>query len=86
MVTISQEFLRNFRRNSEEFCGEKLRRISRNCDLTKISHLGDQFWEISRISEESVTGNDSREVPRKLFKESDHSWRIWGNFCYLGKS
>jgi len=40
-----------FRKNSEEFCREKFRRISQeileiesqNCDPTKISHFGDQF-------------------------------------------
>ncbi len=38
---------------------------------------------IHRLSEESVTGNDSREIPRKFFKESHHGWRIWGNSSLL---
>ena len=37
---------------------------SQNCDPSKISHLGELFWGISReFYEESVTGNDSREIP-----------------------
>jgi len=57
---------------------------SQNCDSSKISHLGDQFWGISReFYEKSVTGNDSRETPRKFFKTSHHGWRIWGNSLLL---
>jgi len=37
----------------------------------------------SWTSEESVTGNNSREIPRKFFKESDHIWRISGNSSLL---
>ena len=51
-MTKSLEFLKNFWR----IIPEKFRRISQeiletesqNCDPTKISHLGDQFWGISQ--------------------------------------
>ena len=79
-----------FRRNSEEFCRENFRRISQeiletesqNCDSTKISHLWDQFWGITREFPriESVTGNDSREIPWKFLKQI---WRIWWNSSLL---
>ena len=75
-----------------EFRGEKFQRISQefletesqNCDPTKISHLswGPIPGNFSRISEESVTGNDSREVPRKVTTVGE-SGEI-PHFCYLG--
>ena len=89
---ISREL---FWRNSEKFCGEKFWRISQdileiesqNCDPTKISHLGDQFWGISRefprnqLQEmilEKFLGNFSKEVTT-----AGESWEI-PHFCYLG--
>ena len=50
--------------------------------LTSWRPILGNFW---RISEESFTGNDSREVPRKFVKESHHIWRIWGNVFKLYK-
>jgi len=41
--------------------------------------LGSNSGEFLENCEESVTGNDSREIPWKFFKESHHGWRIWGN-------
>ena len=54
------------------------------CDPTKyLSSWGPYLGNFSRISEESVTGNDSREIPWKFLKESHHGWRICGNSSLL---
>jgi len=90
---ISKEY---FWRNSEEFRGEKFRRISQEFLETESQNWVSKLWShknfsswrpilgnFSRIYEESVTGNDSREIPRKFLKESHHGWRIWGNSSLL---
>ena len=66
------EILRNFSKSESE-----------NCDFPKILSWGSILGNFSRISEESVTGNDCREIPRKFVKKSHHIWRIWGNFSLL---
>ena len=62
------ENLRNFfRRISQEF----LETESQNCDPPKnLSSWAPILDNFSRISKESVTGNDSREIPRKFLKSS----------------
>ena len=68
----SQEFLRNFENESQ------------NCDPPKnLSSWAPILGIFSRISEESVTGNDSREILPKFFKEYHNGWRIWGNSSLL---
>ena len=64
----SKEFPMNFfRRISQEF----LETESQNCDPPKnLSSWGPILDNFSRISKESVTGNDSREIPRKFLKSS----------------
>ena len=65
----SWEFLRNFSKLS----------------LKTVIPQKSILENFSRISEESVTGNDSWEIPRKFFKKSHHGWRIWGNSSLLLK-
>ena len=96
MVTKSSKFLRNFQRIFlEKFWGiswgkipENFSRISRNLVSKLWSHKNLSSWgpilgNFWRISEELVTGNDSREIPRKFLKENHHGWRIWGNSSLL---
>ena len=65
------EILRNFSKNE-----------SQNCDSPKILSWGSILGNFSRISEESVTGNVSRNSS-EILQKSHHIWRIWGNFSLL---
>ena len=96
LINSPKNFSRNsgelFRRIFEEFCGEKFQRIpqeileteSQNCDSTKISHLGDQLWGISReFPRNQLQEMILEKFPEKFLKESHHRWRIWGNSSLL---
>ena len=96
MVTKSQNFLgiSGFRRNSEEFCGEKFLGISSefsNMSLktvipTKIYHLGDQFWGIFR---EFPRNQLQERILEKFLGNSSKKVTTVGesgeitHFCYL---
>jgi len=77
--------LRKIRGNSpESFLG--IRGNSQESFTGKSSENVDSYSEeflVTRISKESVTGNNSREIPWKFFKESHYDWRIWGNSSLL---
>ena len=95
-MTKSWEFLRNFRRIiPEKFGGISWGKIPKNFSgisrnwvsnlwsPKNLSSWGPILGNFSRISEESVTGNGSREILRKFLKESHLGWRIRGNSSLL---
>ena len=67
----------------KNFSGNSRNWVSKLWSHKNLSSWGPILGNFKRISKESVTGNDSLEIPRKFLKESHHCWRIWGNSSLL---